>query len=42
MDTVMVVIQAIDSNAPVEIEGQAEASIMEALSESTMFQAAFA
>ncbi len=42
MDTVTVVIKAIDSNAPVEIEDQAEGSLVDALVESTMLQAALA
>ena len=42
MDTVTVVIQATDSNAPVQIEDETEGSVMDALAENTMFQAAFA
>ena len=42
MDTVTVVIQAIDSNAPVQVEDEAEGSMMDALTESTMLQAALA
>ena len=42
MDTVTVVIQAIDSNAPVEIEEEAKSSMMDVLTESTMLQAALA
>ena len=42
MDTVTVVIKAIDSNAPVEIEDEAEGSLVDALVESTMLQAALA
>ena len=42
MDTVTVVIQAIDSNAPVEIEDEAEGSVVDALADSTVLQAALA
>jgi len=42
MDTVTVVIQAIDSNAPVEIEDEAEGSMVDALADSTILQAALA
>ena len=42
MDTVTVVIKAIDSNAPVEIEDEAEGSVVDVLVESTMLQAALA
>lgn len=42
MDTVTVVIKAIDSNAPVEIEDEAEGSVLEVLVDSTILQAALA